>query len=49
MAGVVVVAGERVLSMMAFTVTRGRIAAIDVLLDPARLADLDLTGLDNSP
>ena len=33
-AGVVVVAGERVQSIMAFTVVDGRIAAIEVLLDP---------------
>jgi hypothetical protein len=27
---------------MAFTVTAGRIAAVDVLVDPARLQELDL-------
>ncbi|WP_405087345.1 hypothetical protein [Microbispora sp. NBC_01389] len=44
-AGVVVVANGRPLSVMAFTVTDGRIAAIDVLTDPDRLARLDLTVL----
>ncbi|MGI8627371.1 MAG: hypothetical protein ACR2J5_12495 [Geodermatophilaceae bacterium] len=48
-AGVVVVAGARVLSVMGFTVARGRIVAIDVLLDPERLANLDLAVLDGSP
>jgi RNA polymerase sigma factor (sigma-70 family) len=46
-AGVVVVANGRPLSVMAFTVTDGRIAAIDVLADPARLAELDLTAVDH--
>jgi RNA polymerase sigma factor (sigma-70 family) len=45
-AGAVIVAGERVLSIMAFTVTGNRITTIDVLLDPARLAGIDLAGLD---
>jgi len=31
---------------MSFTVLNGRIAAIDVLNDPDRLADLDVTFLD---
>ncbi len=44
-AGVVVAAGERVLSVMAFTVASGKIVAIDVLLDPQRLAELDLSVL----
>ncbi|MEV4836001.1 RNA polymerase sigma factor SigJ [Nonomuraea sp. NPDC049486] len=39
-AGVVVVAKDRPLSIMAFTVTDGRIAAIDVIADPERLARL---------
>jgi RNA polymerase sigma factor (sigma-70 family) len=43
--GVVVVAGKRVLSIMAFTVTNGRIAAIEVLFDPDRLAAVDLSAL----
>ncbi|WP_327049627.1 hypothetical protein OG320_10565 [Microbispora sp. NBC_01189] len=38
-------ANGRPLSVMAFTVTDGRIAAIDVLTDPDRLARLDLTVL----
>ena len=41
-AGVVVLGDGRPVSVMAFTVTGGRIAAIDVLSDPDRLADLDL-------
>jgi RNA polymerase sigma-70 factor (ECF subfamily) len=45
-AGVVVAAHGRPLSVMAFTVTAGRIAAIDVLADPDRLQELDLTVLD---
>jgi hypothetical protein len=45
-AGVVVTAHGRPLSVMAFTVTGGRIAAIDVLADPDRLRQLDLTVLD---
>jgi hypothetical protein len=32
-----------VLSVMAFTVTNGKIVQIDVLLDPERLAQLDLS------
>jgi hypothetical protein len=31
---------------MAFTVTSGKIAAIDVLADPDRLLELDLAGID---
>jgi RNA polymerase sigma-70 factor (ECF subfamily) len=45
-AGVLVTTGEttgNLLSVMGFIVTDGRIAAIDVLSDPARLAGLDLT------
>jgi hypothetical protein len=41
-AGAVVAARGRVLSVMAFTVTNGRIAQIDALVDPQRLAQLDL-------
>jgi RNA polymerase sigma-70 factor (ECF subfamily) len=44
-AGVVTVAGDRVLSIMAFTVTDGKISTIDVLYDPDRLAGFDLTRL----
>jgi RNA polymerase sigma-70 factor (ECF subfamily) len=43
-AGVVVVVNGKAFSIMAFTVTRGRIVAIDVLYDPERLARLDLSG-----
>jgi RNA polymerase sigma-70 factor (ECF subfamily) len=46
-AGVVVAAAGRTLSVMGFTVVRGKIVAIDVLYDPQRLADLDLTVLDD--
>jgi RNA polymerase sigma factor (sigma-70 family) len=35
--------------VMAFTVAGGRIIAIDVLADPERLRDLDLTALDAPP
>jgi hypothetical protein len=41
-AGVVVTVGERPISVMAFTVVSGKIAEIDVVTDPARLAGLDL-------
>jgi RNA polymerase sigma-70 factor, ECF subfamily len=42
-AGVVAVIHGQPFSVMAFTVVHGRIVAIDVLYDPDRLADLDLT------
>ncbi|MBB6476713.1 RNA polymerase sigma factor SigJ [Sphaerisporangium rubeum] len=41
-AGVVVASDGRPLSVMGFTVTGGRVVAIDVLTDPERLARLDL-------
>jgi RNA polymerase sigma-70 factor (ECF subfamily) len=41
-AGVVVAPGGRAFSVMAFTVQQGRVAAMDVLVDPDRLARLDL-------
>jgi len=41
-AGAVVAPGGRLFSVMAFTVSGGRISAIDALLDPERLAQLDL-------
>ena len=41
-AGVVTMAGGRPLSVMAFTVSNGKIVEIDVLADPERLARLDL-------
>jgi RNA polymerase sigma-70 factor (ECF subfamily) len=46
-AGVVVAADGRPLSVMAFTVTGGKIVAIDVLADPERLHGLDLAVLDD--
>ena len=42
-AGAVVAVGRRPFSVMAFTVANGRIAAIDALLDPDRLAGLDVS------
>jgi RNA polymerase sigma-70 factor (ECF subfamily) len=42
-AGAVVAPHGGVFSVMAFTVTNGKIARIDVLLDPERLGRLDLT------
>jgi RNA polymerase sigma-70 factor (ECF subfamily) len=42
-AGAVVAPHQRVFSVMAFTVTNGRIAQIDVLLDPERLERLALS------
>jgi len=45
-AGVVVANAGRPLSVMAFAVVDGRIASIDVLADPDRLARLDLSALN---
>jgi RNA polymerase sigma-70 factor (ECF subfamily) len=45
-AGVVVAVPARPLYVMGFTVVDGRIAAIDVLADPDRLADLDLSAIN---
>jgi RNA polymerase sigma factor (sigma-70 family) len=45
-AGVVVVADERLVGVLAFTVVHGRIAVIDILNDPERLAGVDVTVLD---
>jgi RNA polymerase sigma-70 factor (ECF subfamily) len=42
-AGAVVAPHGRLFSVMAFTVTNGKIAQIDALLDPERLARLDLS------
>jgi RNA polymerase sigma-70 factor (ECF subfamily) len=42
-AGAVVAPHGRLFSVMAFTVTNGRITQIDALLDPERLARLDLS------
>ncbi len=44
--GVLVTSDGRLVSVMAFTVTRGRIAAIDSLNDVRRLAALNVAGLD---
>jgi RNA polymerase sigma factor (sigma-70 family) len=46
-AGVVSIAGGRVLSVMGFTVREGKIVEIDVLSDPDRLAELNGSGLDD--
>jgi len=42
-AGAVVAPRGRVMSVMAFTVTNAKIVQIDALLDPERLAQLDLS------
>lgn len=44
-AGVVVMMRERALSIMGFTIANGRVLAIDVLADPDRLAQVDLSRL----
>jgi RNA polymerase sigma factor (sigma-70 family) len=46
-AGVVVAPQGRVFSVLGFTVADGRIVAIDALVDPDRLAQLDLTVLED--
>jgi RNA polymerase sigma-70 factor (ECF subfamily) len=46
-AGVVVAPRGRPFSVMGFTVTGGKIVAIDVLADPERLRQLDLSVLDD--
>ena len=46
-AGVVTVVNGRAFSVMGFSVNDGRVAAIEVLYDPQRLADLDLAILDD--
>jgi RNA polymerase sigma-70 factor (ECF subfamily) len=45
-AGFVVAPRGRPFAVVGFTVVDGRVAEIDILADPARLADLDLTVLD---
>jgi RNA polymerase sigma-70 factor (ECF subfamily) len=45
-AGIVVTVGGRPVSIMGFTVTDGKIVAIDVLADPDRLNRIDLAVLD---
>lgn len=44
-AGVVVVVDGRGVSVMGFTVRGGRVVALDVLADPARLTGVDVAGL----
>jgi RNA polymerase sigma factor (sigma-70 family) len=44
-AGLVSTADGRPLSLMSFTITDGRIVAIDIIADPDRLATLDLDGV----
>jgi RNA polymerase sigma factor (sigma-70 family) len=46
-AGVVLVARGRPVAVVGFTVRGGRIIAIDILADPARLRRLDLAALDH--
>jgi len=36
-----------VISVIGFTVTRGKIVEMDILLDPARLGRLDVSGLED--
>jgi RNA polymerase sigma factor (sigma-70 family) len=43
-AGIVAVVGDKVFSVMAFTVSSGKIVEIDVLYDPTRLEKLNLLG-----
>jgi RNA polymerase sigma-70 factor (ECF subfamily) len=45
--GVVVTVDGRPVSVMGFTVTGGKISAIDALVDPDRLSRLDLAALDD--
>jgi RNA polymerase sigma factor (sigma-70 family) len=44
-AGAVVVIGEKVFAVMGFSVVDGRIAEIDILSDPERVAEVDVSGL----
>jgi RNA polymerase sigma-70 factor, ECF subfamily len=46
-AGVVVAADGQLLSVVGFTITNGKIIAIDALADPERLGQLDLPVLDD--
>ncbi|MGH8968778.1 MAG: RNA polymerase sigma factor SigJ [Actinomycetes bacterium] len=45
-AGAVAVAGQRVIAVLGFSVTDGLISAIDILVDPDRLAAIDVSMLD---
>ena len=44
--GIVVTREGHPASVVGFTILRGKVAAIDILADPARLRRLDLTALD---
>jgi RNA polymerase sigma-70 factor (ECF subfamily) len=46
-AGFVVAPRGRPVAVAGFTVAHGRIVEIDLLADPARLGELDLTALDD--
>jgi RNA polymerase sigma factor (sigma-70 family) len=46
-AGFVVTTGERHVAVAGFTVAGGKVVEMDLLVDPARLAQLDLTVLDD--
>ncbi len=46
-AGFVVVRDHRLLGVAGFTVVHGKIVEIDLLMDPARLGEVDLTDLDD--
>jgi hypothetical protein len=46
-AGVVVIAGERPISVMGFVVTGGKVVEIDVVADPEVMGRLDLTVLND--
>jgi hypothetical protein len=48
-AGFVVVRNGRPLGVAGFTVAHSKIVEIDLLMDPARLRELDLTDLDDTP
>jgi RNA polymerase sigma-70 factor (ECF subfamily) len=45
-AGVVITLGGQPVAVMGFTVSRGKIAEIDVIIDPERLLRLGLPALD---
>ncbi len=45
-AGLVVFTGERPFAVMGFTIHGGRIVEMDILVDPARLAALDLSAVE---
>jgi RNA polymerase sigma-70 factor (ECF subfamily) len=43
--GIVATDGERLVSVMAFTIRGGKVTALDILVDPDRLAGLDISPL----